>query len=67
MDTDSLVSLALETCAAIPQNVDSIFQLWILMHTSAYYLLQNLNYFRTAFEGLFVRTNVQVLPNLFKP
>ena len=27
MDTDSLVSLALETCATIPQNVDAIFNL----------------------------------------
>ena len=43
-ETDSLTSLALETCATIPTDVDAIFQLWILTHTSAYCLLQNSNY-----------------------
>ena len=44
MDTDSFVALALETCAAISPLVDAIFQLRKLMHTSAYYLLQNSNF-----------------------
>ena len=42
MDSDLLIALTCETSAAINLNVDAIFQLWILTHISACYLLQNL-------------------------
>ena len=64
-DTDSLIPLALETCATIPQNMNAIFQFWILTHTSAY---QNLNYLNCIQR--FVLSNKRMFkfsPDLFSP
>ena len=49
------VSLALEICATISPNMDAIFQLWILTHTSAYYLMQISNYLNSI--GRFICLN----------
>ena len=63
-DTNSLVTFVLETYATISPNVNVNFQLWKLTHTSAYYLLQNLNYlnciqrFVRSFEQIFESSQI---------
>ena len=68
MDTDSLVSLALETCATIPQNVDAIFTQDINVHFCILFIakfeLFKLHSKVRSFEQMFEFNQVRLGPSL---
>ena len=70
MDTDSLVSLALETCATIPQNVDAILTPDINVHFCILFIakfeLFKLHSKVRSFERMFEFNQVRLGPNIHK-